>query len=70
MKTTLTVQGMMCANCEKRVVQACMALSGMMHSEASAADHKVVCEFDETKTNIDQIKATIEDIGYDVTDVK
>ncbi len=70
MKTTLTVQGMMCANCEKRVVKACMALPGMIHTEASADDHKVVCEFDEAKTSIDQIKETIEDVGYDVTDAQ
>ncbi len=66
MKVTLQVQGMMCAHCENRVIQACKELDGLHEAEASAANHTVVCDYDETKISVDQIKETIEAVGYDV----
>lgn len=68
MKATIQIEGMMCAHCENRVVQACKALNGINEIKASAADHNAVCDFDETKISIDQIKAAIEEVGYDVVD--
>lgn len=68
MKATLQVQGMMCGHCENRVIQACGELNGINKIQASAKEHCVVCDFDEAIISIDQIKAVIEDVGYDVVD--
>ncbi len=68
MKAVLKVQGMMCAHCENRVVQACKELEGLNEIHASAAENKVECDFDEAKLNVAQIKETIEAVGYDVVE--
>lgn len=68
MKAVFQVKGMMCAHCENRVIQACKELNGIQSIKASAAEQKVECEFDETKISEAQIKAVIEDVGYDVAE--
>lgn len=68
MKVVLQVQGMMCAHCENRVVQACKELDGLNEIYANAAENKVECDYDEAKINVAQIKETIEAVGYDVVE--
>lgn len=68
MKATLKVEGMMCAHCENRVVQACKTLAGINEIQASAENRSLTCDFDETKVSLDQIKQVIDEIGYDVID--
>lgn len=67
MKCTLSVTGMMCEHCEKRVTTALLQLPGMHKAQADAKNNTVVCEFDESQTTVDQIRETVEDVGYDVT---
>jgi len=67
MKTvTLAVTGMMCAHCENRVNEALSKVAGVAQAKADAKANQVTCEFDETRVNVDTIKETIEDVGYDV----
>ncbi len=68
MKCTLNVAGMMCEHCEKRVTSALSQLPGMQNVQADAKANTVVCEFDKSQTNIDQIRTAIEEVGYDVVE--
>ena len=52
MKAVLQVQGMMCAHCENRVIQACKELDGLNGIHASAAENKVECDYDEAKLTL------------------
>ncbi len=67
MKTiTFQVKGMMCAGCENRVNNAVKAIDGVNSVVANAKEGSVTCEFDDTKTSVENIKETIEIVGYDV----
>lgn len=67
MKTaTINVTGMMCEHCENRVNAALSQIDGVASVKADAKGNCVTCEYDETITTLDNIKETIEDVGYDV----
>ena len=67
MKTiTITIEGMMCQHCETCVQNAVMALDGVTSCEASAKNNQAVITFDETKVKEENIKETIEEVGYEV----
>ncbi len=68
MKKTFKVSGMMCAHCEQRVSNALTQMDGMKQVQADAKAGTVVCEFDEAKITADQIRTTIEEVGYDVVE--
>ncbi len=61
---TLNVSGMSCNHCVKAVEEAVKnaGASGQVDLQAGT----VAVEYDEQKVNVDQIKAAIEDQGYDV----
>ncbi|MCG7379252.1 copper ion binding protein [Paenibacillus sp. ACRSA] len=61
---TLNVAGMSCNHCVKSVEEAVKnaGASGQVDLQAGT----VAVEYDEQKVNVDQIKAAIEDQGYDV----
>ncbi|EOS54515.1 copper ion binding protein [Paenibacillus barengoltzii] len=61
---TLTVEGMSCNHCVKSVEGAVAGLGAT--GKVDLAARKVEVTFDETKVTVDQIKAAIEDQGYDV----
>ncbi len=61
----IQVNGMMCGHCESRVTNALMNVEGIVSVKASA-NNQVLCEFDETKITVKQIKDAIEDVGYEV----
>ena len=67
MKTIIKVNGMMCAGCEKRVNNALSSLEGVAFCHASASANQVEIEFDDQVVALDDIKETIEEIGYEVT---
>lgn len=66
MKETINVKGMMCEGCEKRVNAALSKLEGVTSTNASATKHQVDIEFDEQIVALDDIKETIEEVGYDI----
>jgi len=63
--TTIKVGGMSCGGCVKSVTGVLMALDGVAKAEVSLEQKQAVVEFDATKVSRDQIKAVIEDAGFE-----
>lgn len=66
MTQTLHVTGMTCGGCENAVKRAVGKLPGVASVDASHAAEKVTVDFDEAQTNLDDIKAKITRLGYQV----
>ena len=64
---TLNVNGMMCGGCENRVKKAVSEIAGVKDVSADHNTGKVVVNM-EDNASVDEIKETIEDIGYEVKD--
>lgn len=60
----LKVEGMTCGHCVSAVEKAVGGLGAS--GQVSLGDKKVSVDYDETKVSLDEIKAAIEDQGYDV----
>ena len=67
-KTTLKVDGVSCEHCVKAVKNAVGALSGIGEVAVDLAAKTVVVEYDAAQSSLDQIKAEIEDQGYDIVE--
>ncbi|TCL60001.1 copper chaperone [Kineothrix alysoides] len=65
-KVILNVDGMSCEHCVKAVTGAVGALSGVSGVDVDLKGKTVAVEFDPSKVSVDEIKAEIEDQGYDV----
>lgn len=65
-KTTLKVDSMSCEHCVKAVTGAVGALSGVTNVAVDLAAKTVTVEYDTGNTALDNIKAEIEEQGYDV----
>lgn len=66
-ETVLHVEGMDCTGCERNIQ---FALSSLRGVERVKADHRaktVTVAFDPAAVSEDDIRRTLEDIGYDVT---
>lgn len=61
---TLNVTGMSCNHCVKSVEEA--VKNAGANGKVDLAAGTVAIQYDEQKVNVDQIKAAIEDQGYDV----
>ncbi|MDR3258458.1 MAG: cation transporter [Fusobacteriaceae bacterium] len=69
MKKTIIIDGMSCEHCKARVEKALNAIDGV--SEAVVNLEKKNAEFTITKDITDEILTnTIEDVGYDVIEIK
>jgi len=66
MQTTLNVQGMSCGHCVNAIEGSVGKLAGVNSVKVNLDDAKVDVAFDEFQVNLEQIKETIEDQGYDV----
>jgi copper chaperone len=64
--SNLTVDGMSCKHCENSVLKAVGSLNGVDWVKVDLAGKKVVVEYDPEKVDYNTIRATIEDLGYDV----
>ena len=62
----LSVKGMSCGHCKGIVEKALMRLPGFVSAEADVSQGTVMVSFDGSKTNLDQIKETLADAGYEV----
>ena len=60
------VIGMSCGKCVKAVETSVGSVEGVNEVNVNLADAKVTVAFDSALVNVDQIKETIEDQGYDV----
>lgn len=65
-KIVLNVAGMTCGHCENRVKKAVGELDGVKSVEVSLADKNVTIELETAAVTEQQIKAAIEEQGYDV----
>jgi copper chaperone len=65
-KITLNVAGMSCEHCVKAVTGAANGLPGVSNVSVDLAGGTVSLEYDPAVTPLAQIKAEIEDQGYDV----
>lgn len=62
----LNVEGMSCSHCENTVKKAVGALNGVEKVGVDLQNKKVTVEFDTERVDIQTIKDTIEDQGYEV----
>ncbi len=65
--TTIKVDGMSCGGCVKSVTGVLTALAGVAKAEVSLEQKQAVVEFDAGKVSRDQLKAVIEDAGFDAS---
>ncbi|ABO66905.1 MULTISPECIES: copper chaperone CopZ [Geobacillus] len=66
MTITLHVQGMTCGHCKAAVTNTLQQLDGVRRVDVHLEQGTVDVEYDEAKVTVDQLKAAIEDQGYDV----
>ncbi|MBS4097389.1 MAG: heavy-metal-associated domain-containing protein [Sulfuricella sp.] len=62
----LTVTGMSCMGCVSSVKNVLEPLDGVAKVDITLEGGKVVIEFDSAKVQPDQLKAAINDAGYEV----
>ncbi len=62
---TIKVDGMSCGGCVKSVTGVLTALDGVASADVSLERKQAVVEFDAGKVTRDQLKAAIEDAGFD-----
>ena len=65
--TTIKVDGMSCGGCVKSVTGVLTALAGVAKAEVSLEQKQAVVEFDAGKVTRDQLKAAIEDAGFEAS---
>ncbi|MEQ8200050.1 MAG: copper chaperone CopZ [Syntrophomonadaceae bacterium] len=63
---TLKVEGMSCMHCVNAVKNSVGSLPGINKVEVDLMGKKVEVDFDSARVNLGQIKAKIEDAGYEV----
>ncbi|GAB4025300.1 MAG: hypothetical protein Fur0010_28460 [Bdellovibrio sp.] len=69
-KVCFNVEGMTCAACTVTTKVAIKKLNGIENIEVSLKDKKAEVQFNDTKTNSDEIKKKIDSIGYISTQVQ
>ena len=62
----LKVQGMSCMHCKASVEGTLLQIEGVEEADANLERAEVTVMFDEDMVELEDIKAEIEDIGYDV----
>ncbi len=67
MKSKINVKGMHCKSCDMLVEDSLGDLKGVKSVQSSHRDGHIEVEFNESLVNIDEIKKTIIDEGYEVS---
>lgn len=65
-KITLTVKGMTCMGCVNSVKNLLAQVPGVSGVEITLENGQVTINYDTTQANLDQLKSTINDGGYEV----
>ena len=60
----LKIEGMHCAGCSTRLERVLNNLEGVEEAKVSLEEKQATIKFDETKTNIENIKEAIVDAGF------
>ena len=68
MKETLNIEGMHCGGCVRSVTNALKRVVGVSDASVSLSEKKVDVTFDENITKLSDLKAAIEEAGYQVTE--
>ena len=63
-ETNFKIEGMHCVGCSTRLEKILNNLDGVEIAKVSLEEKKATIKYDETKTNIENIKETIEDAGF------
>ena len=63
-KVELKIEGMHCTGCSSRLEKVLNNLDGVK-AQVSFEDKKVIVEYDDTKTSLDDIKEAIGDAGFE-----
>jgi Cu+-exporting ATPase len=66
MKSTLSINGMTCASCAKAVERNVFKVDGVHSANVNLATEKLFIEFDDSLTDLYQIRAAVEKAGYEV----
>lgn len=69
-KETIPVRGMSCAACVRRVEQGLECLSGVKSATVNLAVERATVEYDPDAVSLADIKSKIEDLGYEVPELK
>lgn len=65
-KITLKINGMECPNCSMNLERIEDKLKGVLFAEASYRKEQMLLEYDEKIVTLDQIKAEVKRLGYEV----
>jgi copper ion binding protein len=65
-RISLNVQGMSCINCVHSLNRGLDEAEGIENVDVNLEKKLVTVSFDENKTNIEAVKETILDLGYDI----
>ena len=68
MLKTIKIEGMHCPNCVAAVKNALAELEGITHVDVSLEDAQAIVEAEEIADEV--LQETIEDIGFDVVEIK
>ncbi|TDA66134.1 MAG: copper chaperone [Chloroflexi bacterium] len=68
-KVTLKIMGMECPNCSMNLERIEDKLKGIVFAEASYRKEQMVVEYDDAILTLDQIKAEVKRLGYEVAGV-
>lgn len=66
MEKTFTVNGMKCPHCEAKVENALKAVAGISSAKADHNANNVTVGYDETTVTPEQIKDTVDNLGYEL----
>jgi copper chaperone CopZ len=69
-KVEFTINGMTCSGCEEHVSHEVNKLTGIINTTVSYENGNAIVEFDNTKTDIQEIEKAIAKTGYSVIDKK
>ncbi|PAV11871.1 hypothetical protein ASJ81_08680 [Methanosarcina spelaei] len=62
---TIKVEGMSCMHCQLRVKKAVEAVEGVQRADVNLQTKQVTIDFEEGKENLEKVKATIRETGYE-----
>lgn len=65
-KVTLGISGMTCGGCVRSVGNVLKALDGVAKAEVSLENRNAVVEFDPAKVQLDQLKRSVVEAGFEV----
>ena len=64
---TLGITGMTCGGCVRSVTNVLKAQDGVAKADVSLEKNNAVIEFDPGKVQVDQLKRSVEEAGFEIT---